>query len=155
MGDAMVTELLIALFAGMVLVATFRRNTPRPVELVLWAGLVWVCVLGISNAHTPQARALTSAAHDSPEDVGPRRGVQWQKASVLPLRQRYAADRCRTPQRHLRVAVLAGQRGAHPPGADDRNLRGTAASERRRVGSSGSPSARRIVACSTVDWTQG
>jgi hypothetical protein len=62
MGDAMVSELLIAIFAGMVLIATFRRNTPTAVEVVLWVGLVWVCILGVANAHTPQARALTSAA---------------------------------------------------------------------------------------------
>jgi len=62
MGDAMVSEFLIALFAGMVAFATFRRNTPRAVELVLWAGLIWVCVLGVTNAHNQQARALTAAA---------------------------------------------------------------------------------------------
>ncbi|HLZ95040.1 MAG TPA: hypothetical protein VKT20_06905 [Candidatus Dormibacteraeota bacterium] len=62
MGDAMVSELLIAIFAGMVLIATFRRNTPVAVEIVLWVGLVWVCILGVSDARTPQARALTSAA---------------------------------------------------------------------------------------------
>jgi hypothetical protein len=62
MGDAMVSEFLIALFAGMVAFATFRRHTPRAVELVLWAGLIWACVLGVTNAHNQQARALTAAA---------------------------------------------------------------------------------------------
>ena len=62
MGDAMVSEFLIALFAGMVAFATFRRNMPRAVELALWAGLIWVCVLGVTNAHNQQARALTAAA---------------------------------------------------------------------------------------------
>lgn len=62
MNDAMVSELLIALFAGMVLVATFRRRTPRAVELALWIGLVWVCVLGVTSTHDAQARALTAAA---------------------------------------------------------------------------------------------
>lgn len=62
MGDAMVSEFLIALFAGMVLVATFRRNTPLAVEIVLWAGLIWVCVLAVNSTHGVQARALTSAA---------------------------------------------------------------------------------------------
>ena len=58
----MVSELLIALFAGMVAFATFRRNTPRAVELVLWIGLIWVCVMGVTNIHNQQARAVTSAA---------------------------------------------------------------------------------------------
>jgi hypothetical protein len=62
MADAMISEVLIALFAGMVAVATFRRNTPRAVELALWAGLIWVCVLGVTSAHNQQARALTEAA---------------------------------------------------------------------------------------------
>jgi hypothetical protein len=62
MNDAMVSELLIALFAGMVVVATFRRRTHRAVELVLWIGLVWVCVLGVTSTHNAQARALTAAA---------------------------------------------------------------------------------------------
>jgi hypothetical protein len=51
--------------------------------------------------------------------------------------------------------TCVGQRGTHVPGADDRNLRGTSASGRRRVGTSGSPSASRVVAFSTVDWTRG
>lgn len=62
MGDAMVSEFLIALFVGLVLIATFRRNTPIAVEIVLWIGLVWVCVLGITGNNAPAARALTGAA---------------------------------------------------------------------------------------------
>jgi hypothetical protein len=62
MNDAMVSELLIALFAGALVVATFRRNTPRAVELALWVGLIWVCVLGVNSTRNEQARALTSAA---------------------------------------------------------------------------------------------
>jgi len=62
MGDAMVSEFLIALFAGMVAIATFRRNTPRAVEVVLWIGLIWVCVLGVTNVRDRQARELTAAA---------------------------------------------------------------------------------------------
>lgn len=62
MGDAMVSEFLIALFAGMVAISTFRRNTPRAVEIVLWIGLIWVCVLGVTNTQYRQARALTAAA---------------------------------------------------------------------------------------------
>lgn len=62
MGDAMVSESLIALLAGMVVYATFRRSTPRPVEVVLWIGLVWVCVLAVTNTRDQQARALTGAA---------------------------------------------------------------------------------------------
>ncbi len=62
MNDAMVSELLIAFFAGMVVIATFRRSTPRAVELALWVGLIWVCVLGVTSTHSQQARALTGAA---------------------------------------------------------------------------------------------
>ena len=61
-GNAMVSELLIALFAGLVVIATFRRRTPRTVEVVLWVGLIWVCVLAMTNARDQQARALTGAA---------------------------------------------------------------------------------------------
>ena len=62
MTNAMVAEVLIALFAGMVVVVTFRRHTPRAVELVAWAGLIWVCILGVTSAREEHARALTSAA---------------------------------------------------------------------------------------------
>jgi hypothetical protein len=61
-GDAMISEFLIALFAGMVAIATFRRNTPRAVEVVLWVGLIWVCVLAVTSARDQQSRALTGAA---------------------------------------------------------------------------------------------
>lgn len=62
MGDALISEFLIALFAGMILVATFRRRTPLAVEIVLWAGLIWVCILGVTSTHSAAARALTTAA---------------------------------------------------------------------------------------------
>ncbi|HET7467172.1 MAG TPA: hypothetical protein VFL29_10920 [Candidatus Dormibacteraeota bacterium] len=62
MNDAVVSEFLIALFAGMVAFAIMRRGTSRPVELVLWVGLVWVCVLGVTSTHDKQTRELTSAA---------------------------------------------------------------------------------------------
>jgi hypothetical protein len=62
MNDAVVSEFLIALFAGMVGFAMLRRGTPRAVELVLWIGLIWVCVLGVTSTHDKQARELTSAA---------------------------------------------------------------------------------------------
>jgi hypothetical protein len=61
-GGAMVSELLIALFAGMIAVVTFRRNTPRAVEAVLWAGLIWVCVLAVTSVGDRQSRAVTGAA---------------------------------------------------------------------------------------------
>ncbi len=61
MTDAMLSEFLIALFAGMVAVVIMRKNTPRPVEILLWVGLIWVCVLGVSGIHDKQARDLTSA----------------------------------------------------------------------------------------------
>jgi len=62
MNDAVVSEFLIALFAGMVGFAIMRRGTPRSVELVLWTGLIWVCVLGVTSTHDKQTRELTSAA---------------------------------------------------------------------------------------------
>jgi hypothetical protein len=62
MNDAVVSEVLIALFAGLVAFAIMRRGTSRPVELVLWIGLVWVCVLGVTSTHDKQTRELTSAA---------------------------------------------------------------------------------------------
>jgi len=60
--DAVVSEVLIALFAGMVAFAIMRRGTSRPVEVVLWIGLIWVCVLGVTSTHDKQTRELTSAA---------------------------------------------------------------------------------------------
>lgn len=62
MTNALLSELLIALFAGMVAIAIMRKNTPRPVEILLWVGLIWVCVLGVTDIRDPQARDLTSAA---------------------------------------------------------------------------------------------
>ncbi len=62
MNDAVVSEFLIVLFAGMLAFAILRRGTSRPVELALWIGLIWVCVLGVTSTHDKQTRALTSAA---------------------------------------------------------------------------------------------
>jgi hypothetical protein len=60
--DAVVSEVLIALFAGMVAIAIMWRGTSKPVEFVLWIGLIWVCVLGVASTHDKQTRELTSAA---------------------------------------------------------------------------------------------
>lgn len=62
MNDALVSEFLIALFVGMVAFVTMRRGTSKPVELVLWLGLIWVCVLGVTSTHDKQTRELTGAA---------------------------------------------------------------------------------------------
>lgn len=62
MNDAVLSELLIVLFAGMVGFVIMRRGTSRPIELALWIGLIWVCVLGVTSAHDKQTRALTAAA---------------------------------------------------------------------------------------------
>ncbi len=55
----------IALFTGMV-AATFvppvRRSIPRPVEILLWAGFVSVCVLGMASITDPNARELSASA---------------------------------------------------------------------------------------------
>ena len=45
----------------MVAFAILRRGTSRPIELVLWIGLIWVCVLGVTSTHNAQARQLTQA----------------------------------------------------------------------------------------------
>ena len=62
MNEAVVSETLVALFAAMVAFAIMRRGTSRLVEVVLWIGLIWVCVLGAASAHDKQTRELTSAA---------------------------------------------------------------------------------------------
>src|SRR2546429_1939011 len=55
----------IALFTGMV-AATFvppvRRSIPKPVEILLWVGLVSVCVLGVASITDPNARELSASA---------------------------------------------------------------------------------------------
>lgn len=62
MTEAVLSEFLIAVFTGLILYTTFKRRTPLPLEIALWIGLVWVCVVAVAGAHDPQARALTSAA---------------------------------------------------------------------------------------------
>jgi hypothetical protein len=64
-GVPLLLQFSIALFTGMV-AATFvppvRRAIPKPLELVLWTGLLFVCMLGIVGMADPRARELTSAA---------------------------------------------------------------------------------------------
>lgn len=62
MTNALTSELLIAVFAGAVAIATMRKHTPKAVELLLWVGLVWVCLLGVTGIHDTQARDMTVAA---------------------------------------------------------------------------------------------
>jgi hypothetical protein len=54
----------IALFTGMV-AATFvppvRKSIPRPVEVILWVGLVTVCLVGVMNVTDPNARELSAS----------------------------------------------------------------------------------------------
>jgi hypothetical protein len=38
-----------------------KKHTPRPIELLLWAGLIWVCILGVTGVRDQQARELTVA----------------------------------------------------------------------------------------------
>jgi hypothetical protein len=84
MTDALLSELLIAVFAGLVALVIMRKNTPRPVELVLWIGLIWVCVLGVAGIHDKQARDLTNATFwgltqiaGSLIAMGAQSAVQW------------------------------------------------------------------------------
>ncbi len=88
MTDALLSELLIAIFAGMLAIVIMRKNTPRPVELILWIGLIWVCVLGIAGLRDPQARDLTFATLwgltqivGSVITVGGQSVVQWMYTS--------------------------------------------------------------------------
>jgi len=62
MGNPTIAESLIGVFVAMALVVTFRRGTSRIIELAVWIGLVWVCVVAVMGGGDPQARALTTAA---------------------------------------------------------------------------------------------
>jgi hypothetical protein len=61
MGDTIIAEYLIAVLVAMAIVVTFRRKVPRTLEVAIWATLIYVCVLAITNTPNPQARALTTA----------------------------------------------------------------------------------------------
>jgi hypothetical protein len=61
MGNTLTAESLIGVFAAMVVVVTFRRKTNRIIELAVWIGLVWACVVAITHIGNPQARSLTTA----------------------------------------------------------------------------------------------
>ena len=62
---SLLLQFSIALFTGMV-AATFvppvRRSIPRPVEILLWAGFLSVCVLGVASITDPNARELSASA---------------------------------------------------------------------------------------------
>jgi hypothetical protein len=62
MSNPSIAESLVGLFVAMTLVVTFRRRTSRAIELAVWIGLVWVCIVAVARAGDPQARALTAAA---------------------------------------------------------------------------------------------
>ena len=62
MGDPLTIQTLFGVFAAMVVVVAFRRKTNRFIELVAWAGLIWVCILTISRVGNPRNFALTTAA---------------------------------------------------------------------------------------------
>lgn len=79
MNDAVVSEVLIALFAALVAFAIMRRGTSRAVEIVLWIGLIWVCVLGLTSTHDKQTRELTTAAvWGATQTVGAVAGIMGQ-----------------------------------------------------------------------------
>jgi hypothetical protein len=55
----------IALFTGTVaatLIPPVRRAIPKPVEVGLWIGLLFVCTVGVIGMTDPRARELTSSA---------------------------------------------------------------------------------------------
>lgn len=55
----------VALFTGLVastFIPSVRRSLPRPIEKGLWAGFLFVCVLGIVSVTDPNARDLTASA---------------------------------------------------------------------------------------------
>jgi len=64
-GVPLLLQFSIALFTGMV-AATFvppvRRSIPKLVEILLWAGFVSVCVLGVASITDPNARELSASA---------------------------------------------------------------------------------------------
>jgi hypothetical protein len=62
MGNTLTLESLIGVFAAMVVVVALRRKTNRVIELAVWIGLIWVCVLAITHAGNPRTLALTRAA---------------------------------------------------------------------------------------------
>lgn len=65
MEGPLLLQFSIALFTGMVaatLVPPVRRAIPRPLEVALWIGLVFVCTLGMVGIADPSARELTSSA---------------------------------------------------------------------------------------------
>ncbi|HEY1456531.1 MAG TPA: hypothetical protein VGG31_08525 [Candidatus Dormibacteraeota bacterium] len=58
-------QFLIALFVGMVastFVPPVRRAIPRPVEVMMWIGLITVCVIGMVSITDKSARELTASA---------------------------------------------------------------------------------------------
>ena len=90
MGDALVSEFLIALFALIVALLTFRRHTPRSVELLAWGGLIWVCILGVTGTHEAHARALTAAAvWGASQTVGTLAGLAGQGAMQWIFERRF------------------------------------------------------------------
>jgi hypothetical protein len=61
----MLQEFSIALCTGLVaatLLPAIRKSIPRPIEVVMWAGLVVACVIGVLSITNPNARELTAAA---------------------------------------------------------------------------------------------
>jgi hypothetical protein len=61
MGNTLTIQTLVGVFAAMVVVVAFRSKTNRIIELAVWIGLIWVCVIAITHTGNAQAVALTTA----------------------------------------------------------------------------------------------
>lgn len=61
-GNTTVAESLIGVFIAMVLVISFRRRTHRVIELAVWAGLIWACLVALTANRDPHTQALTTSA---------------------------------------------------------------------------------------------
>lgn len=82
---------LIAVLIALVLVVSFKRKTPRALELAAWVTLVLVCVLTIASNGNPQARALTTdTVWGAGRIVGMISSVSWQATSTWLHGDRFA-----------------------------------------------------------------
>lgn len=78
-GGTLPGEYLIAVLIAAAVLVSFRRKTPRVLELAIWITLVLVCVLTITSNRNPQVRALTGAiVWGAGRIVGMVAAVSWQ-----------------------------------------------------------------------------
>ncbi len=61
-GNTTLAESLIGVFVALVLFVTFRRKTHKAIELAVWIGLIWACLVAVTGIRDPQMHALTTSA---------------------------------------------------------------------------------------------